>query len=257
MGRIEFHSLAGDFQMHPIARESARQQMAELFLAQAATSENWGELEEILRPTWRLLSFGGRGVDQVAIQVHSVLGLSFAVRDTNVPIWTVVLNTAKYSDDPAIQLIAKLEGQCEGNCYVEGRNRSWLAEIIEQGVSRSVLNEDDGWADLAAYLRDDAHHPVVASYSCACTEFMSPESYMELGLWVPASLVDVSEDDREVLTLSQEAEVSNDWGRLPAAERWDIAMQHLRRQQGLEIAPDTLPNLFGNGTDLQAVLSSL
>jgi hypothetical protein len=46
---------------------------------------------------------------------------------------SLVLNTALALGSDPVALMARLDGQCEIHCYVEGVWRSWLADLIEQG----------------------------------------------------------------------------------------------------------------------------
>jgi hypothetical protein len=82
--------------------------------------------------------------------------------DREVGAWILGLNSLiAYGSDPVI-LAARLHGQCEIHCYVEGPNRAWLAEIIDRGRACGIYREGDAetsWESVAALLRSRDDEP--------------------------------------------------------------------------------------------------
>ncbi len=132
--------------------------------------------------------------------------------------FSLLLNTACAVGSDAVKLAARIHGQCELHCYVEGTDRAWLAGIIGQGLESGVFrrktrypDRSEDWECVTAFLlaRDD--EPVVLSYS-ACEQFPNP---YEAG-WTPPAGEDIYDS----------------WSDLPQQDQWGIAMTALRRQGG-------------------------
>jgi len=129
------------------------------------------------------------------------------------PIFDIKLNTALSSGNDAIKLMARLHGQCEVHCYVEGPNRNWLASIMRMGRRLHLYRDNEGWEAVIALLESNSVEPVVCSYS-VCDSF--PNEGM----------------------LSKKKKNFDD---LSSQERWNICMEHLRKNKnetGLELTPD-------------------
>lgn len=84
--------------------------------------------------------------------------------------WTLGLNSTLAMGGDALKLVARLHGQCEIHAFVEGRNRAWLAGLIEQGSRDGIFRRQMGWEPLASWLRSSSAEAVVTSYS-VCTSF--------------------------------------------------------------------------------------
>lgn len=123
------------------------------------------------------------------------------------------LNTAIALGSDAVKFTARIHGQCEIYGFVEGKNRGWLAYVIETGLASGVFHSkigqgDHEWSDVVEMLRRTANGAVVMSYS-VCSPF-------------PYGVLD--DDERETLT-----------GPL----RWHTGLARIReRRQGLELCPD-------------------
>ncbi len=52
----------------------------------------------------------------------------------NLNLLAACLNTVCAVGSDPLKLYARIHGQCEIHCYVEGRNREWLASIIQLGL---------------------------------------------------------------------------------------------------------------------------
>jgi hypothetical protein len=150
-----------------------------------------------------------------------------------VDLFALALNSAIQWGNRAVQLAAKLHGQCEIHCYVEGEDRAWLADLIEEAVACDVLRGDvwgyDGWAEVARLLREDAAAPVVTSYS-VCDTFPNPS-------FIPDGIeIDPDDDGR------WEA-----WSRIEPEKQWEYAMAKLRAVSGLRLSPERLDDFFHGG----------
>lgn len=137
--------------------------------------------------------------------------------------FVAAVDTAIVMGSDSIRLLARLHGQCEIHCYVEGPNRAWLANIIEEGRKMAILRADMGWESVIALLRASAAGPVVTSYS-VCEQFPNRHA----AGWE-------SQDDSD----------TDRWYDLPSAERWALAMEGLRSGRtfaGLALTPDNWVN---------------
>src|SRR5690606_31251558 len=132
MARIHFHSPSDTFDVAG----------SERYHADIATRDHmWaafgGELTgiELIRPYlpefWRRVpaqeikyyingsrAFGGGGI---------------TIEGYDIDLGNVSLNTALDTGSDALRLLARLHGQCELHCWVDGPNRAWLADIIVAG----------------------------------------------------------------------------------------------------------------------------
>ena len=75
------------------------------------------------------------------------------------------LNSAIAVGGDAMKLAARLHGQCEIHCYVEGPNRAWLASLIEDAFAKHIFRTGQGWEETCTMLRKSADSPVVCSFS--------------------------------------------------------------------------------------------
>lgn len=170
--------------------------------------------------------------------------------------FTLALNTALLLGNDPVRLGARIHAQCELNCWVDGPNRAWMADIIDHGLEVGVYRrgaEDDpqGWEEVAAFLRARDDEPVVLYDSIGSDGF--PSAYT--GDWMPAWPEGIPETGEgwEMLTEQQRLERderSDAWYELPDAERWAISMPALRAKKGhgLEIRPDNWRRYhFGRG----------
>jgi hypothetical protein len=137
--------------------------------------------------------------------------------------FTAALNTALVMGSDVVKLMARLHGQCEIHCYVEGPNRAWLADIIERGRKAGLFRADSGWEETIAMLRSRDDGPVITSYS-ECDQFPNPGAAQ----WTPPE--------------DEEGEKNWDaWYEMSWEERWKLAVEGLRSgsmDHGLEMRPD-------------------
>lgn len=132
-----------------------------------------------------------------------------------VGVWCTALNTLLATGSDPMILSARLHGQCEIHAYVEGPNRAWLADIMEQGRAAAVFRPDAGWESVVSLLRRRDDEPVVMSDSSAESFPMVPSLYADDEEWVEA------------------------WYQLPETEQWRQALEALRAGSwGLEMTPE-------------------
>lgn len=142
-------------------------------------------------------------------------------------VWTAGLNTVLATGDDTVKLLARLHGQCEIHCYVEGQYRFWLADIMERGRSTGLYRPDQGWEGVMEHLRKDKDEPVVCSYS-VCEGFPNQGVAMEAGLWNP-------EMDAE----GEWVDEDQWYNEVKPEQAWDMCMASIRKNQGgLELTPD-------------------
>lgn len=146
--------------------------------------------------------------------------------------WHLLLNTALLAGGDAVKLAARLHAQSELHAWVDGPDRAWMADMIENaqdaGVFRRYVkgkrynapNEEisvkSGWDQVISLLREDDTGPVVTHYSV--TESFPGQHVTDL-------------DDRA-------------WNRLTVDERWTESVDSLRSGRwsrtwsGLQLKPD-------------------
>jgi hypothetical protein len=153
---------------------------------------------------------------------HGNMLLSIDGENKLIDTFSLALNTAIRLGSNPLKLIARLHGQCEIHAYIEGENRNWAADVIEEGRSFNLLRKNMGWEDAITLLRKRSDSPIVTSYT-VCDPFPSkPEQ------------------------LSMDYEV---WDNLKYETQWDVAIKALREKSKtakLEIKPDN-DVLFNDG----------
>ncbi len=128
------------------------------------------------------------------------------------------LNTALEIGSDPIKLLARLHGQCEQHLFVEDKNRDWLGEIIQRGMSANIMRHSMGWDDVITLLmtRHLYPGPVVISYS-GTAGFPDSEIIESIG--------DSEEESEAFYALSDN-------------EQWRLSMDALRKRQWLELKPE-------------------
>lgn len=144
---------------------------------------------------------------------------AFRVEGTTIAATALGLNTLIATGSDPMILAARIHGQCEIHAYVEGRNRAWLALIIDRGMESGIYRQGMGWEAVSGLLRSNAKAPVVLAYS-VCESFPSQEAARRGG-WAPKT----ADEDEE-------------WYELPAKKQWDWAITGIRATRGLELCPD-------------------
>lgn len=169
---------------------------------------------------------------------------------------STLLNTAIALGSRPIQLLARLHAQCEIHAWVDGKDRAWLADVIEEGRRSGVLRARAGWEDVVELLRSRDDGEVVTSYS-VCEQFPNPHV---IG-WTPPAAADETETPVDsVAEVASDADAKDDeeaekegpeaFYDLDPSEQWRLGMEWLKVQSGcLQITPENLsdPEFFGSG----------
>jgi hypothetical protein len=168
--------------------------------------------------------YGLRGTtSNLRLYLRSGYDSVFIVDGESIPTWLVALNTAWVIGGDPMRLLARLHGQCEIHCWVEGVNRQWLAGIVRRGLASGLYRSGQGWEQVADFLEDSADGPIVCSFS-VCDPFPDFDC-------LPADHpLRLSEDDHE--------DVYDAYCDLP--DKWTPCMAGLRAADPtLELRPDT------------------
>ncbi len=230
MSRIYFHSQSGTAELSGRERAYMGTFCSSLLLVSMRLDQSWPSEAPLYRRMLPTAHYTQAGDDVSFLRAFSTwlcvggdretFGLTTRVRP-----FDAALNTAVVVGGDAVKLMARLHGQCEVHAYVEGPNRSWLADIIESGRDGSILRSGQGWEAVVALLRSSDDEPIVTSYS-VCNRFPNPQ----VANWT---------DDRD----------GDGFWDLPEPEQWTRALRGLRESGGgLEMKPDDWSAFyFGEG----------
>lgn len=86
------------------------------------------------------------------------------IKKEKVTLKTLQLNTLLHLGNDVFRFMARVFGQADFYLFAEGKNRPWLANIIDEGVKKKILKRNMGWEDLHAKLLKDKTEPVILSY---------------------------------------------------------------------------------------------
>jgi len=178
---------------------------------------------------------GKQFTESLKCALSVMMGEVFRVEGKPVNLFSAQLNTALNIGGDEVKLMARLHGQCEIHCYVEGANRDWLAGIIERGIKIGLFREAEdwktGWSNVITLLRSRNDCPVVTSFS-VCEQF--PNAGVA---------------DWEVPVVDGEKNWDA-WYDLPSEKQWELSLQGLRAQPSLEMKPDNWKDYyFRDGLD--------
>lgn len=262
MSRIYFHSPTGEAEVLGAERSHVH------VLVNDLAEERINLRRNLLREALRELTCDSHlKPDERMIDSQFLRGfmLAFRVRgEENLLTWrgrpidafAMALNTAIEWGGENMRLIARLDGQCEIHAYVEGKNRAWLADLIEDGLDADLLRRGMGWEaapdarhprgpGAIPLLRSRDDEPVVLSYS-VCDSFpyaarevmpLPPEDWKPDG-WSEEEWNDLSDDERDDYRDERRSET---FGELPEEEQWARGMTWLRERSAtmhLELNPD-------------------
>lgn len=161
----------------------------------------------------------------------------------------VELNTALVAGSDPIRLAAKLAGFGARHAWVEGPDRAWLADIIEQGLAGGMFRRQfrrgdkpdgelltQGWEQVVELLRARDNEPVVTAYSGG-DDFPEPSTHLDWPGREVESWSEYSDAEQQAITEWQERWYADeDW-----AAKWEAGMAWLReRRPWARLAPDTL-----------------
>lgn len=207
MSRIYFHSPSGDAEVRGWERAS------------------FGVLTDDLCDRFMVSKFPGEAETKA---LRELFGIPPGYREPSTylrhgwePWFVVALNTTLRIGSDPIKLAARIHGQCEVHCWVDGKNRDWLAGIIEQGRQIGFYRRDSGWESVVELLRKRSDEPVVLSYS-VCSQFPNANQ------------------------IERPENADDDWFYdLPDEERWSRAFGALVESGGgLELKPDNWATFY-------------
>ncbi len=151
----------------------------------------------------------------------------------------ISLNTAAAVGGEAFRFAIRIAGQGDIHAWIDGPDRAWAADLIEEGLEvgflrRRVQTWDVGWVQVAELLRAFGDGPVVMSYSAeegfpnprvAGFAPPMPEGWRPDG-WSESDWLD--EVDDEVRGSYWEEHVWRLWGEFDRAEQWRRGIEGLR-----------------------------
>lgn len=155
-------------------------------------------------------------------------------------LFSITLNTALALGSAPVKLGARIHGQCEIHCWVDGPDRAWLADVIQEGRTIGLFRDEMGWEAVLELLRASDADPVVLS-SSVTDDF--PGTHLAAGLEPPVpdlqgrKYEDLSAAEKEANDTAWE-DREEAWEALTDDQRWDMSMQALRDLgNGLQIKP--------------------
>jgi hypothetical protein len=191
-------------------------------------------------------------------------GLNFAVAGQQLDGGSVALNTALVAGSDVIALAAKIHGWCESHGWIDGPDRKWLADLIDEGLRCGIYRaglwyyepggkrkwSDQGWEDVTALLRETDDGPVVMSHSVTDgfpnLDIAEWDPVVDAG-WMPEWAADdagraewdeMSGDDQ---TSYRYEHANKQWAELSDDDQWRLGMEGLRaKRPWARIGPDTL-----------------
>ena len=217
-----------------------------------------------------------RSALETALNVH---GFQVEVAGVRLHTTDVGLNTALACGSAPVQLAAKLYGWGEGHCWVDGKDRAWMADVIDKGLESGVLRRaiwyvdgvcdgpvawhpdrklsNQGWEAVQEFLRSRGDGPVVLSYSI-CDQFpnreiagweppLMPEGWRPDWADGPEGLQEWEcdyPDEADRLRYYRET-AGDSWRDLPEDERWRMAMEGLERTRPWSrLSPEDLGEFY-------------
>lgn len=276
MSRIYFHSPSKTIEVGGRERAYAGLLCHEMFCVSLGMNGRFTDSEKyrkLLPPDCYVLSQTDDRMFFESLRTWMFVGFGATIQLPNgarINVFEATLNTAIAMGSDPIRLLAKLHGQCEIHAYVEGPNRAWLADIIEQGIEDKVLRvwEKDyygGWPAVVELLRIRDDEPVVTSYSVT-DQFPNRYIARTYGSWKVSLDPEVIKQKYELASddspTEWEANYSSDlWYELSNAEQWQLAMEGLRKHNEtahLEMKPETFARQgYGNGMSGFDIISTL
>jgi len=199
-------------------------------------------LIRMLRPGHYVHDFIRKGdAHQVAraLQITMNVELDGHVLEWNrqpVEVFALAINTALALGNDAVRFLARMHGACEIHAWIDGRNRWWIANIIEDGLASGVMRtarqtQYENWPGVIAMLRNSSQSPVVMSYSVTNSfpnfELVSGHDF-EKTPWNKMT-------EAEQLAMAERREAFAD---LPAHEQWAQAFRALELVRGRELRQD-------------------
>ncbi len=193
-------------------------------------------------------SQGSEWTRDIEVMVASGMD-SLVIGGHKTDLYRVALNTTLAIGGDALKFAARVHGQCEIHAFVEGHNRTWLADIVKTGLRhKNVFRENVGWEAVVELLRSSNEGPVVMSYS-VCEQFPSQTVAENEGLWTRPETEDKDADQDDW-----------SWCDLPDDKKWQLAVKAIRMQEErgyqIELKPENWHTFrFGDGIDAFNVMN--
>lgn len=200
--------------------------------------------------------------DKIRFAIDSSFGGDpFSYKGKTLQSFSLWLNTAIAAGSDPIALAAKIHATCEIHGYFLGKDRAWLADVIEEGMETNIfrrsywaprdrnadlrmlmklpVTEEEseyvphsmGWTEIVEQLRKSDQGAVVMSYSITDGFPEMPNEWGYEEEW--------PEPEYEGQSLTEIRR--NLFSELPEAEQFALALAELERPGGNEpIGPDTL-----------------
>lgn len=274
MSRVYFHSPSGTAELHGSERAHLGVLCSDVALG-VLDLGGWNDDRVVdlvderryPRPSghdWPARQHWIRAVE-TALRVADRSPLSWRGHDLDA--FSLTLNTAAAAGSDAMKLAARIHGQCELHAWVDGPNRAWLADVMQQGLDSGVFRNgfwyavhpdspkdkwsSQGWDKVMDLLRSRDDEPVVTSYS-VCESFPNRSS----AGWEPPPMPDDwapdwAGDDKGRTEWEQDyptpeakeeyyyEQAGDLWYEVPDEEQWALGMAGLRASRdGLELKPD-------------------
>lgn len=260
MSRVYFHTPSGEAELHGSERAWLSTLCRDVTVGLLNLQHNGDRIREIApgRPGWppfpEPMEFAAFQQWCRSMELAITAGGAGDVlywKDKPIDSFDLVLNTAcRVGGDP-LKLAARIHGQCEIHGWCDGKDRAWLASIINDGLRAGLFRrglrpelapgqpgewQSQGWENVTRLLRSRDDEPVVMSYS-VCDQF--PNQYV--ADWEPS-----------------EGAGEDAWYDLPDDEQWRIAMDALRSRRGqLRLSPDDWDTYyFGHGLSVLDIIAA-
>jgi len=180
MSRIYFHSKSSETEVLGMERAYCGCMISDIGLSILNLENSYDLIIPLLHPDHYIRDILRKNPPvvkkEVIRQIETAIRVSFGdeklliLDDKPIVLWHLMLNTVLSMGSDILRFIARLHAQCEIHSYVRGKNRNWLADIIERGREEDILRDNVGWEDTIEMLRSDNKETVVLSYS-VCDSF--------------------------------------------------------------------------------------
>lgn len=177
MSRVYFHSPSGEAELwggehhhlHALVTKCAVDALdVEHYLERWAALVDTSPRNAYLRAADRPGSYPQARALSTAIAINAE---AFQWKGYPLDVFSLKLNTALGAGGP-LMLAARIAGQAEIHGFCEGKDREWLASLIDEGLESGQFRRNTGyperhesWEHVTAFLRERDDEPVVMSYS--------------------------------------------------------------------------------------------